>query len=352
MLVLPETPRFKAFYIPKRLVVTKELTNLRPDEEPAELTAIPEIRFRKADAQTVRFRVRNGHSFYTWINRKGTLGGGGTQGNFVLVPDSPNPIDQGFGYKGGDVKMDYQMKVCEYAYDGFRFGPGPGSPGYRLLWSRTYHVSLTGKEFRQLPAMVVNVPAKTDNRDCIALIRANPEVEDLSLDNTGITDAGLTAVGRLKHLRKLSLYHTDITDTGLAHLRHLTRLKTLYLDGTKVTDAGVLGLRRLTRLENLPLSNTAITDKGAAVVSGFHHLKHLDLINTQIGDATLSRLRNLKQLESLFLPGTRVTDEGLQYLIQLDHLQYVRLPATITDKGVETIKLALPNCSVEVQPLE
>jgi Leucine-rich repeat (LRR) protein len=328
------------------LVVTKELTNLHPSDQPPLLAAVPVIRFHKADAQTVRLQVRNGHFVCTEIDRQGR----GSFGGGALNPDDINAIDEWYDYKGQDLAVDYRIEVSEVQTPpGHLEIPGPGSSGYHSLWSRTLHVSITGKQFRELPATVVNVPAGTDDSECVALISANPEVEELNLENTGLTDAAMALVGRLHHLRVLFLYGTHTTDAGLAQLQTMTRLRTLNLDGTKVTDAGVLGLDRLTELEKLGLGNTSITDRGAAIVSRFPHLEQLDLWNTRIGDATVARLSDLKQLEWLDLRGTRVTDEGAQNLTNLVHLHDLRLPATVTDNGLEVLSRALPNCSVLLQ---
>jgi hypothetical protein len=345
--VLPETSKSQTFWIPKRLVVTKELINLHTPDQPPDLAAIPMIRFHQADAQTVSLPVRNGHFICTTIERQGQSR---FSGSAALVPDDINSIDGWYSYQGRDLAADYRIEVFEVATpSGHLVFSGPYSPGYRSLWSRSFHVSMTAKQFRELPASVVNVPSGFDDLECVALIRANPEVEELNLENTGITDADMALIGRLHHLRVLFLYGTHITDAGLAQLQTMTGLRTLNLDGTRVTDAGVLGLRRLTELEKLGLGNTSITDNGAAVVSRFPHLKQLDLWNTRIGDATVARVSELKQLEWLELRGTRVTNEGAQDLTNLVHLHNLMLPTTVTDKGLEVLNRALPNCSVLMQ---
>jgi hypothetical protein len=48
----------------------------------------------------------------------------------------------------------------------------------------------------------------------------------------------------LKCLEDLSLRNTHVTDAGLAHLKGLTTLQKLGLTDTKVTDAGIDDLQR------------------------------------------------------------------------------------------------------------
>ena len=78
------------------------------------------------------------------------------------------------------------------------------------------------------------------------LTKANlEEVEELSLEGTNITDAGLKELTKLKKLTELVLFGCkQITDTGLKELAKLTRLDVLWLSETKVTKAGVARLQK------------------------------------------------------------------------------------------------------------
>jgi len=325
MQVLRETPKSQIFWIPKRLVVTKELKNLHPSDLPPLLADVPVIRFHKADAQAVSLPVRNGHFLSTEIERNDELSS--ICGGEALIPDNVNAIDERYDYKGQDIAADYRIEVMEIGRPGGHlYFPGPGSPGYHLIWSRTFHVSCTAKAFRRMPATVVEVPPGTDRAECIELIKANPEVEELDLGKTGITDADMKLIGKLRHLRVLELYDTGITDEGVAQLRKTKSLRALYLQGSKVTNSGMLDLSGLTQLEELFLGDTSVTDEGAVVVSRFPNLKQLDLMNTPTGDATVERLPKLKKLEWLDLRGTRVTTQGAQCLTNLMHLSDLRLP--------------------------
>ena len=65
-------------------------------------------------------------------------------------------------------------------------------------------------------------------------------------------------------LQELSLTETQITDAGLVHLQVLTLLQDLSLRDTQVTDAGLIHLKRLNQLENIYLRGTRVTDRGIA----------------------------------------------------------------------------------------
>jgi hypothetical protein len=71
-------------------------------------------------------------------------------------------------------------------------------------------------------------------------------LEDLTLENDRITDAGLVQLmGRTK-LARLYVNRTNVTDDGLAHLVGLTNLSQLGLERTQISDAGLVHLKGLT----------------------------------------------------------------------------------------------------------
>ena len=70
------------------------------------------------------------------------------------------------------------------------------------------------------------------------------------------------AVGRLHHLTRLSLDGTGVTDAGLGHLRGLSHLEYLNLYDTAITDAGLQGLSGLSNLRSLYLWQTGATTAG------------------------------------------------------------------------------------------
>lgn len=117
-----------------------------------------------------------------------------------------------------------------------------------------------------------------------------PDLEELSLDDTPVTNTGLAKLGGLTRLKRLSLTHVDISDEGLAHLRSLTNLESLTFGTYRITDAGMAHLVGLTEL------------------------KHLSVSSIQLTDASLVHIAALPRLEELILEYTRVTDAGITEL--------------------------------------
>ncbi len=150
-----------------------------------------------------------------------------------------------------------------------------------------------------------------------------PDLKELDLDGTRVTDAWLEHLKGLANLRALNLSNTQVSDAGLQHLKGMTNLEALDLDGTQVTNAGLVHLKGLTNLERVELDAT------------------------QVSDAGLEHLQGLTKLTMLVL-GNRVSDAGLEHLKGLTKLEFLWLWDTqVTDEGVEKLQQALPNCEIE-----
>jgi hypothetical protein len=99
-------------------------------------------------------------------------------------------------------------------------------------------------------------------------------ITSVVLSHTPLTDADLGRVKEhletLPNLKELWLGYTQITDAGLVHLRRLTEVEWLWLDGTHITDAErehherLLGARLCRRLQTeVHLRDVSPDDFGA-----------------------------------------------------------------------------------------
>jgi hypothetical protein len=95
-------------------------------------------------------------------------------------------------------------------------------------------------------------------------LRTLPHMEELKLQKTRITDAGLEHLEEFTNLEELDLSSTPISDAGLVHLKPLSRLRCLQFTGSHITDDGLAHLSGLTQLIWLYLDNTQVTDAGVA----------------------------------------------------------------------------------------
>jgi len=170
----------------------------------------------------------------------------------------------------------------------------------------------------------------------IALAKLGGEVEvgvgekviSVDLDGRDIRDEQLSQLATLSDLKSLNLSNTAITDVGLNHLASLKKLKFLYLFGTRLTDTGMPSIATLPRLEVLCLDATEITDIG------------------------LKTLEDLPRLEKLHVHSrAKITDVGLESLHRHARLFELRIGGPhISEKGIDALKAALPNCNIVYDP--
>jgi F-box/leucine-rich repeat protein 14 len=208
-----------------------------------------------------------------------------------------------------------------------------------------------------------------------------PMLRSLKLAYSGITDAGVRALARLKHLRELRIVaDAAITEAGLLSLRLiLPGLQVLEITGNitdaflgalgpglrelslwncpRVTAAGLEAVARLGNLEDLALRRCGPVDatclrrltrlrrlrlqgvRGCRhVLPSLHRPEALVLEDSDVGDADLRLVRGFGELRHLGLRGSRgVTDAGLRCTLgALRHLRRLDLGSCykLTDEGL------------------
>jgi hypothetical protein len=109
----------------------------------------------------------------------------------------------------------------------------------------------------------VSSAATTTDQQIDLLAKVAPQLYDLNLAGTKISDDGLKALDNMSNLRRLHLEKTAVTDAGLSHLKNLNNLEYLNLYHTSVSDAGLAQLQGLKKLKNVYLWQSKVTDEGA-----------------------------------------------------------------------------------------
>ncbi len=104
---------------------------------------------------------------------------------------------------------------------------------------------------------------KTTDKEVEQILHIAPNVVEVDLSRTKVSDAGLKHVGKLGRLTHLNLNRTGVSDAGIKNLAGLPSLEWLNLYGTKVTDACLPDLAKHRKLTALYLWDTAITAEGA-----------------------------------------------------------------------------------------
>ena len=193
---------------------------------------------------------------------------------------------------------------------------------------------------------------ETDDSDLAKICYQNPELVELTLGGTKITDAGLVYLLQLKKLRKVRLSKTAVSDAGMNDLAKCEYLEDVDVSQTKIGDFGVWELRALPRLKSLNLYLTLVTDSGLDSFRRGEHrsaakIERLNLDKCPITDAGIPKLASLTNLAWLHLGGTAITDAGLTELAKLGSLKEAIVTKTeTTPGGIEKLRKERPDMNV------
>lgn len=168
----------------------------------------------------------------------------------------------------------------------------------------------------------------------------------LDLDSTEVTAPAYQGIDRL---HELSLAFTKVDDKGLTALGRMPHLKSLVIYNTDVTDAGLKWLTQCPKLEDLNAGSVdQIGSEGIAAIAQLSSLRSLRLHRNDLSKANLAPLANLKKLETLILSDTRLTDAHLRQLHGLKQLKSLDLWGMRLDQdAMKALRAALPNCEIK-----
>ncbi len=137
-------------------------------------------------------------------------------------------------------------------------------PNLRQLTLRDLPITGAGLaalgELHQLALLKLNETGVGDA--ALKNLRGLKSLKRLELRQTRVGDAGLEILGTLSNLEYLDLGACRVTDAGLANLTGLARLQTLELKlNSGVTDAALDQLKKLKGLKTLGLAQTGMTEE-------------------------------------------------------------------------------------------
>jgi len=155
---------------------------------------------------------------------------------------------------------------------------------------------------------------------------------------------------------RFDLLGAGVADADLSLLEPLKpTLASLNLAGTGVSDAGVAALGEYPRLARLNLGRTAVTDDGVASLTSLRELHYLNLYATGVTDRGLVSAASLPALESLYLWGTRVSPQAGALLAALKPGLAVEVGAEVTPAdftGVPEVAAGQPEPPTEAEASE
>lgn len=230
--------------------------------------------------------------------------------------------------------------------------------------------ALTPDQFRTLGAAATLKRLGTSGKGVtdatLPLLAGLTALEELSTDQTRLSDDGYKHFAQFKELRSLSLFHPswdmkEFTGRGLAHLKALPKLERLTFAGSTAGDEALAALAQVTQLKSFSTWHTMQTQAGNA------HLATLNLTALKVGqrlprygtnappsfdESTIPTLAKMKSLEKLELFEAVLTARGLAPLKELPNLKTLAINTTeISAADVGAVRAALPGVKVEFRPL-
>ena len=167
------------------------------------------------------------------------------------------------------------------------------------------------------------------------------KLDDLSLYGcAGFSDRGFEPLKQLRNLNSLDLRGTAASDSAVAHLVEMPRLQRLKV-GENLTDKGFRELSKIFSLEDLYIGNSTASDEGLRFLGRINRLERLDIGSTKITGTGLGPLTRLPYLKDLRLRCPSLTDVAFDHLSRAKNLQKIRLverdfqpPASLTNDGI------------------
>ena len=89
-----------------------------------------------------------------------------------------------------------------------------------------------------------------------------PNIAELDLSRTSVTDESLNYIASFARLTKLNLANTKVGDDGIAKLVNLKKLDWLNLYGTQVTDAALPSIAKIRSLRTMYFYKSKVTADG------------------------------------------------------------------------------------------
>lgn len=168
----------------------------------------------------------------------------------------------------------------------------------------------------------------------------------LSLSDTNVGDKDLERLSELApDVKQIWLQRTEVTDVGLRYLVRFRQLEKVALDESNITDQGIECVARCPNIWNVQLTRTSITDEALKFLAKLEHLEQVGLSGTNVTDAGLADLLHKgTKLYWINLSKTAVSDASIDRLMQLTSLEFLNVQFTqVTAEGARRVRDAHPN---------
>ena len=149
----------------------------------------------------------------------------------------------------------------------------------------------------------------------LELLRDNPNITNLLLDESEITDRGIATIATITNLLHLRI-RSKVTDECIDDLLTIESLKVLNLPYADFTDQGLQRLAAHPRIDLLRMRSPRVTDASMPAIAEMENLAFLHFIEIPITDMGLKAFYANDELQSLYLDNCGITNDGLSKLLK------------------------------------
>jgi hypothetical protein len=192
----------------------------------------------------------------------------------------------------------------------------PGRPVVKITITDTHPMeSLTPAtlaRIRKLRSVRIIEGTTTRIGDAVlASLLSLPELKEVRLVQSGITDHGLQQLSRHPSLRLVSLFGCWlVTDEGVRHLAKMRRLEELEIESMgEISDAAFKPFASLPRprLRSLEVAGTGVTDRGIGLICSIRSLETLRISRTAASPRCLPFILRARRLKYVLADSTEIT---------------------------------------------
>ena len=147
----------------------------------------------------------------------------------------------------------------------------------------------------------------------LAIFTKLPQLEELSLRNTEISEVGVYAPFRSRFAAQAgSRVHALLSDGALGQLKPLVNLETLSLPNTQVEGLGLAALAGLTKLRELECRKHASKNEALQHIAKLTGLERLALQYTDVTDRRYAGARDAEKSKAAESRGRRYSGRGAE----------------------------------------
>lgn len=177
---------------------------------------------------------------------------------------------------------------------------------------------------------------------------ANPTIKAIDLSYTFTNDDTVAFLLPCKDIEEISLEKTPITLAGLKKLAPLRHIRKLHLSNDPLGDDGVTFMKETwPALEVLTYASAKVTPKGVKMLATFPNLRTLAVSDAKLTDDDIEPLTKMN-LTELYLNENFITDKSMQRFSAMPHLRNLTIHECkkISDAAIRKFQTERPKCHV------